>query len=89
MPLLLTVVALWLASIATGRDDTPDRDLCAASWRQADADGDGILEGREATPYLAMMYLNKATPPTDGRIDQARFVDACLAGSFRTGITAH
>ena len=88
MRLLLTIVALWLASVPAAREDTPGQDLCAASWQQADADGDGILEGREATLYLAMMYLNKATPPTDGRIDQARFVDACLAGSFRTGITA-
>jgi hypothetical protein len=85
MRLILLVVSAWLAGDPVIRDD---RVLCAASWEQADGDGDGVLGGREATAYLAMMYLNKAAVPADGRIDRATFVDSCLSGSFRTGYVA-
>jgi len=82
MRLILLVVSAWLAGVPVDRDD---RALCAASWQQADVDGDGVLDGREATAYLAMMYLHKAAVPADGRIDRSTFVGSCLSGTFRTG----
>jgi hypothetical protein len=85
MRLFLATLALWLASVPLAREDMSGRDLCDTSWTRADPDGDGVLDGREATLYLAMMYLHKVAPPEDGRIDRARFVKACLAGTFRTG----
>lgn len=87
MPLILFVFSVWLASVALPSDDAAGANLCAASWTLADKDSDGVLEGTEATAWLAMMYLHKETPPEDGRIDRTRFVDACLAGTFRTGYT--
>ncbi len=87
MRLILPILALWLASVPIGRDDSPALGPCLASWARADIDGDGVLDGREATPYLAMMHLHKATPPEDGRIDRSLFLAACRAGTFRTGFT--
>ncbi len=87
MRLILSVLVLWLASVPIVRDDAPAPGLCLASWESADVDGDGVLDGREATLYLAMMHLHKATPPEDGRIDRPLFLAACGAGTFRTGFT--
>lgn len=87
MRLILSVLALWLASVPIARDDAPGPGLCLAAWQSADRDGDDVLEGREATLYLAMMHLHRASPPEDGRIEQSRFMAACGAGIFRTGFT--
>jgi len=87
MRFILSFLALWLASVPIAGEETLGPGLCLASWESADLDGDGMLDGREATLYLAMMYLHKAPPPADGRIDRALFVTACRAGTFRTGIT--
>ncbi|MBM3621952.1 MAG: hypothetical protein FJX20_14820 [Alphaproteobacteria bacterium] len=87
MRAVLCALAVWLASVSPAGQ--PSRHmLCAAAWKAADANGDGVLVDREATPYLAMMYLHKAAVPPDGRIDRDHFVDACLAGIFRTGYIA-
>jgi len=88
MWLILSVFAVWLVTGPLDRDDVPSPPLCGAAWEQADIDEDGILDGREATLYLAMMHLHKATPPEDGRIDRSAFMAACVAGTFRTGFTS-
>ena len=88
MRFILPILALWLASIPIGRDDSSALLPCLAWWERADIDGDGILDGHEATPYLAMMYLHKMTPPEDGRIDRSLFLAFCRAGTFRTGLTS-
>jgi len=87
MRLILSALALWLASVPITRDESPGPGLCSASWESADRDGDGTLDGREATLYLAMMYLHKAAAPADGRIDRPLFMAACRAGTFKAGFT--
>jgi hypothetical protein len=87
MRLVLSILALWLASVPITRDDAPGPGLCLAAWESADRNRDGILDGREATLFLALMHLHKASPPEDGRIGRSRFMAACGAGAFRTGFT--
>jgi hypothetical protein len=87
MRLILSVLALWLASVPIAWDDAPNPGLCLAAWERADLNDDGVLDGREATLYLALMHLHRAPPPEDGRIKRSRFMAACGAGTFRTGFT--
>jgi hypothetical protein len=87
MRLIVSVLALWLASLPIDGDDAPTPGLCLTLWQRADLDGDGVLDGREATPYLAMMHLHRTAPPRDGRIERPLFMAACRTGGFRTGFT--
>ena len=50
---------------------------CAAQWKSADGNGDGVLVGPEAERYLAYYRVRAQVTPTDGRITQKTFMQAC------------
>jgi len=52
----------------------PEAD-CAAQWKSADGNGDGVLVGPEADRYLAYYRVRAKVMPVDGRISRAEFVD--------------
>jgi hypothetical protein len=61
---------------ATSADD------CARQWKSADGNGDGVLAGREVDRYLAYYRVRAHVAPTDGRITQQDFMQACESDVF-------
>jgi hypothetical protein len=55
---------------------------CVAQWKSADGNGDGVLVGPEAERYLAYYRIRAQVTPTDGRIDQKTFMQACQNDVF-------
>lgn len=55
---------------------------CAAQWKSADGNGDGVLVGPEANRYLAYYRVRAQTEPADGRITEAAFMQACRNDVF-------
>jgi hypothetical protein len=55
---------------------------CAAQWKSADGNGDGVLVGPEADRYLAYYRVRAQVTPADGRITQAAFMQACRNDVF-------
>ena len=55
---------------------------CQDMWKQADANGDGVLSDRESIRYVALMRVGDRTVATQGRITQAEFMDACKADIY-------
>lgn len=55
---------------------------CTAEWTKADINKDGSLSGAEADRYLAAMRVSDKTPPNDGRLTDAIFMENCKAGMF-------
>ncbi len=69
-------IALPGAAFAASESD------CAAQWKSADGNGDGVLVGPEAERYLAYYRIRAQVTPTDGRIDQKTFMQACQNDVF-------
>src|SRR5262252_9361486 len=59
----------------------PEAD-CAAQWKSADGNGDGLLVGPEADRYLAYYRVRAKVMPVDGRISRADFMQACQNDVF-------
>jgi hypothetical protein len=55
---------------------------CQDMWKQADANGDGVLSDRESVRYVALMRIGDRKVATEGRITQAEFMDACKADVY-------
>jgi hypothetical protein len=55
---------------------------CAAQWKSADGNSDGVLVGPEADRYLAYYRVRAQVTPTDGRIDQKTFMQSCQNDVF-------
>ena len=55
---------------------------CAAQWKSADGNGDGVLVGPEADRYLAYYRVRAHVTPVDGRITQQDFMKACQSDIF-------
>jgi len=56
---------------------------CAAEWAQADANKDGVIAGPEADRYIAYIRIRAQAEPTDGRITQDAFMQACRGDVFK------
>jgi len=78
----LAVVAFLVLMTMLDAPSRADETLCAAAWDAADLDRDGVLDGREATSYLATMSLHGIAWPADGRIDRRLFLERCAAGAL-------
>jgi hypothetical protein len=50
---------------------------CQAMWKKADTNNDGVLSEQESVQYWAMMRVQEKTLPTDGKLTQATFMEAC------------
>ncbi len=55
---------------------------CAAQWKSADGNGDGVLVGPEADRYLAYYRVRAQVTPADGKITQQDFMRACKNDVF-------
>jgi putative membrane protein len=77
LAVLLACCAAWPAS-AWAASETD----CAAQWKSADGNNDGILVGPEADRYLAYYRVRAHVTPVDGRITQQEFMKSCQSGVF-------
>src|SRR5215813_10827008 len=59
----------------------PEAD-CAAQWKSADGNGDGVLVGPEADRYLAYYRVRAQVTPADGKITRDAFMHACKNDVF-------
>lgn len=55
---------------------------CSEFWTKADADGDGMLKGAEASGYLAAIRRDGRIAPDNGHIGRPRFMQQCRAGVY-------
>ena len=55
---------------------------CAAQWKSADGNDDGMLAGPEADRYLAYYRVRAQVTPVDGRITQQEFMKSCQSDVF-------
>ena len=55
---------------------------CAAQWKNADGNGDGVLQSPEADRYLAYYRVRSQAAPSDGRITREEFMRACQGDLF-------
>ena len=75
---LAVLAACCIASAAFAASEAD----CAAQWKSADGNSDGVLVGPEADRYLAYYRVRAQVTPTDGRIDQKSFMQACQSDVF-------
>ncbi len=81
MKLAMAAAAVILLSVpASAMTD----DECATLWKQADTNGDGMLNGAEAERYAAWMRVGDKTVPADGTWKQEMFNEDCKADVFKT-----
>jgi hypothetical protein len=55
---------------------------CQAQWTKADVNKDGVLSDAEAMRYSAAMRVHDAKMPSDGKLTQAAFMEACKADVY-------
>jgi hypothetical protein len=77
----LAVLVALCAAVSAAAFAASEAD-CAAQWKSADGNGDGVLVGPEANRYLAFYRVRAQTEPADGRITQAAFMQACRNDVF-------
>jgi hypothetical protein len=75
------VAALAATSAALPAYAASDTD-CQAMWTKADANNDGVLSDAEAMRYGAAMRVREIKLSSDGKIDNAAFMDACKADVY-------
>jgi uncharacterized protein with FMN-binding domain len=77
---LAVLVACWAAwpASAWAASETD----CAAQWKSADGNNDGVLVGPEADRYLAYYRVRAHVTPVDGRITQQEFMKSCQSDIF-------
>ena len=82
---LAVLVACWAAwpASAWAASETD----CAAQWKSADGNNDGVLVGPEADRYLAYYRVRAHVTPVDGRITQQEFMKSCWVMRPSTGVT--
>src|SRR5437868_14031680 len=77
---LAVLAACWAAM--SGAVYAASETDCAAQWKSADGNGDGVLVGPEADRYLAYYRVRAHVTPVDGRITQQDFMQACQSDIF-------
>ncbi len=59
---------------------------CAAAWKAADANADGVLSEAEGRKYFAAMRVAQK-PVAGDSMTQAAFMDGCKADMFKAAVT--
>ena len=77
---LAVLVACWAAWPASAWAASETE--CAAQWKSADGNNDGVLVGPEADRYLAYYRVRAHVTPVDGRITQQEFMKSCQSDIF-------
>lgn len=78
----LLLAAALAASCATLPAFAATDAECTAMWKKADVNNDGVLTDAESMRYAAAMRVREAKMPTDGKLTQASFMDACKADVY-------
>jgi hypothetical protein len=78
---LLLAAALAAACAALPAYAATDAE-CTAMWKKADVNNDGMLSDTESMRYAAAMRVRETKLPTDGKLTQAAFIDACKADVY-------
>ena len=55
---------------------------CQAMWTKADVNKDGTLSADESMRYTAAMRVKEKQVGTDGKLDQAAFMESCKADVY-------
>lgn len=76
--LALVVAGTGLPGVAYAASEAD----CAAQWKSADGNGDGVLMSPEADRYLAYYRVRAQTAPGDGKITRDQFMRACQDDVF-------
>jgi hypothetical protein len=78
------VSAFLIAGCAIPAAAAPSDTDCKAMWAKADADKNGVIEGAEATKYLAAIKASGKSydANNDGKLSQDEFMKACKDGVF-------
>ncbi len=80
--LLAAAACLFISGPAFAMADAD----CTAMWKQADANGDGVLNGTEGERYAAWLRLAEK-PLADGtNMNEAMFQENCKADVFATDV---
>jgi putative membrane protein len=77
---LAVLVACWAAWPASAR--AASETDCAAQWKSADGNNDGVLVGPESDRYLAYYRVRAHVTPVDGRITRQEFMKSCQDDIF-------
>lgn len=77
---LTAAACLFLAGPALAMTDAE----CTTMWKQADANGDGMLSGAESERYMAMIRVANKAMSADGTMNEAMFNENCKADIFKT-----
>ncbi len=79
--LLLTAAAcLFISAPAFAMTDAD----CSAMWKQADTNGDGMLNGSEGDRYAAWLRLSEKPLAEGTMLNEAMFQENCKADVFAT-----
>lgn len=78
--ILAAVACLFVTSPAFAMTDTE----CTTMWKQADVNGDGMLDGTEGERYSAWMRLAEKPMAADAKMNEAMFKENCMADVFVT-----
>jgi hypothetical protein len=76
LAVLVLLAGMPAAALAASEAD------CAAQWKSADGNGDGVLMSPEADRYLAYYRVRSQAAPSDGRITKDEFMRACQDDVF-------
>jgi hypothetical protein len=83
-PLFLAAAAcLFLSGPALAMTDAE----CTTMWKQADANGDGTLNGGEADRYMAMMRVANKPMAPEGTMTESVFQESCKTDIFKMAST--
>ena len=75
----VTMAATAFAAIPSYAASDAD---CQAMWTKADLNHDGVLTDAEAMRYAAAMRVRESALPSDGKLTQTAFMDACKADVY-------
>jgi hypothetical protein len=81
MKTMLVAAALAATCVALPAFAATDAE-CQAMWTKADVNKDGTLSAEESMRYTAAMRVKEKQVGTDGKLDQAAFMESCKADVY-------
>ena len=81
MKTMLVAAALAATCVALPAVAATDAE-CQAMWTKADVNKDGTLSAEESMRYTAAMRVKEKQVNTDGKLDQAAFMESCKADVY-------
>ena len=75
-----SILALFSSQAFAMSDDD-----CAAAWKAADKDANGVVTMNEAPTWYTSLSVS-GKPVIDGQLDQGLYIENCKAGLFKTDV---